>query len=296
MRRRTFLAGAGASLATAVSARVPAPFGGKRFRAEVAALGTAAQGRLGVAIIDTGSGMRFRMRASERFPMCSTFKATLAAAVLARVDAGEERLRRAVPVTSADLVAYSPFAETRVGHDATVGELCAAAVGLSDNAAANLLLSAIGGPAALTRFLRQMRDHITRLDRTEPSLNTAIPGDSRDTTTPAAMAWTLHRLTLGDALAPASRAQLIAWMTAATTGGKRLRAGLPPGWRVADKTGTGAQGTNNVIGLLWPRRGAAPLVVTSYLTGSSLPDADKDAIHAGLARAIAREVDAIYPT
>jgi beta-lactamase class A len=276
-------------LAFPAMARVPGPFGGTRFRAEVQAIEAASRGRLGVAVLDP-DGSRFAWRGGERFAMCSTFKALLAAAVLARVDAGTERLDRSVPVSKADLVAYAPFSETRVGGTATLAELCAAAVGISDNAAANLLLATVGGPAGLTRFLRRTGDPATRLDRTEPTLNTALPGDPRDTTTPLAMARTLQRLTQGRVLTPGSRAQLVAWMTAATTGGKRLRAGLTAGWRVADKTGTGANGTNNVVALLWPAGGTTPLVVASYLTGSTLPDAEKDAVHARLARAIASAV------
>ncbi len=289
MRRRTVLAGIGATLVAPAAAR-PLAFGGTRFRAEVAALEQDARGRLGLVILDTASNARFAWRGDERFPMCSTFKALLAGAVLARVDAGRERLDRALPVAKADLLAYAPFARTRAGGTATIAELCAAAVGLSDNTAANLLLATIGGPAGLTRFLRSHGDVLTRLDRTEPTLNTALPGDPRDTTTPLAMAKTLRRLTLGPLLTPNSRQQLIAWMTAATTGGKRLRAGLPDGWRVADKTGTGANGSNNVVALLWPPGRARPLVVASYLTGSALPDGGQDAIHARLATGIARNI------
>ena len=290
MDRRVFLAGAGAVVASAAAARVPAPLGGPALRQAVAQLETASRGRLGVAVVDAASGMSFGWRGGERFPMCSTFKAPLAAAVLAAADAGTLDLGRALPVRRSDLVAYAPFTQTRGGGSAPIAELCAAAVGVSDNAAANLLLGVIGGPPGLTRFLRRTGDRATRLDRTEPTLNTALPGDPRDTTTPLAIAHTLHRLALGRVLAPASRTRLVGWMESATTGGKRLRAGVPSGWRVADKTGTGANGTNNVIALLWPAGRAQPLVVASYLTGSPLPAAEQDAVHARLARAIAAAV------
>lgn len=284
MRRRLFLAGLGATIAAPATAR-PA-FGGTQLRAEVAALEKDARGRLGVAILDTGSGARFAWRADERFPVCSTFKALLAGAILARVDGGRERLARAVPVGTADIVANSPFSETRVGGTATVAELCAATVGQSDNAAANLLLPAVGGPVGLTAFLRTIGDPVTRLDRTEPSLNSATPGDPRDTTSPAAMLASVRRLTLGTELTPTSRARLIGWMTAATTGTRRLRAGLPPSWRVADKTGAGENGSDNIVALLWPGPTRAPLLVASYITESPLDLAATNAIHAQLARAI----------
>lgn len=286
MQRRTVLAGMAATLATPALARRPA-FGGAAFRATVAELERDARGRMGVALLDTGSGARFAWRADERFPMCSTFKALLVGAVLARVDAGADRLDRTMPVRAGDIVANSPVTATRAGATATLAELCAATVGQSDNAAANLLLPVVGGPAGLTRTLRAQGDAMTRLDRTEPSLNEAPPGDPRDTTTPAAILESIRRLTLGTTLAPGSRARLIGWMAAATTGTKRLRAGLPTGWRVADKTGAGEHGSDNVVALVWRPGAAAPLLVASYITDTPLELAGTNAIHARLARAIA---------
>ena len=243
-------------------------------------------GRIGMALVDRGSGRRFAYRGGELFPLCSTFKLLVAAAILARVDAGTERLDAAVAVSRADLLGNSPFSETRAGGTATVAELCAAAIGQSDNAAANLLLPRIGGPAGLTRFVRASGDPVTRLDRTEPTLNTATPGDRRDTTAPAAMLATAERLLFGRTLAPASRARLTDWMAASTTGAHRLRAGLPPAWAVADKTGAGAHGSDNEVALLTPP-GRPPLLVATYLTGSDRDLADTNAAHAAIGRAIA---------
>ncbi|KAA0687811.1 class A beta-lactamase [Azospirillum brasilense] len=288
--RRAFLAAAGGVTllaATGVRAEKPRKFGDKRLADAIAALETRSGGRLGVAVLDTGTGQRFGHRADERFPMCSTFKFLLAGAVLKRVDEGRERLDRRIPVTKADMVPYAPFAETRLdGPPPTVAELCEATMTLSDNVAANLLLPTVGDPAGLTAFLRTLGDQKTRLDRNEPSLNSAIPGDPRDTTTPAAMVHSMERLMLGDALTPASRDQLIAWMVANRTGDKRLRAGLPKGWRVGDKTGTGTRGTANDVGIVWPE-GRAPLLIASYLTETADAFKERDAIHAGVARAVA---------
>ena len=268
-------------------ARPPRSFGGARLRANVAALEKDARGRLGLAILDTASGARFAWRAGERFPMCSTFKTLLAGAVLARVDTGAERLDRIVPIRAADIVPNSPLSGSRVGGTATVAELCAATIGQSDNTAANLLLPAVGGPQGLTRFLRGLGDPLSRLDRTEPSLNAATPGDPRDTTTPAAMLASVRRLTLGSALRPESRVLLVRWMAAATTGTKRLSAGLPADWRIAYKTGAGENGSDNIVALLWPRRRREPLLVASYITATPLALAETNMIHARLARAIA---------
>lgn len=245
-------------------------------------------GRLGVCAVDTGSGRRLDHRSGERFPLCSTFKALLGGLVLARVDAGRESLDQRVAYTQADLVPHSPVTGTHVTEGAmTVGDLCAATIQESDNAAANLLLARLGGPAALTAYLRSLGDGTSRLDRTEPELNSARPGDLRDTTTPAAMAATLRTLLLGEALAPASRQRLEAWMRGAITGKAKLRAGLPADWLVGDKTGAGDFGTMNDVAILRPP-GRAPIVVTVYLTGSKASWDDREAVIAEVGRIVAR--------
>jgi beta-lactamase class A len=253
-----------------------------RWRAIEAKVG----GRLGVAVLDTVTGELAGQRLDERFPMCSTFKALAAALVLARVDAGEEKLDRRIVVARADLLEWAPVTSKRVGGAGmTVAELCEAAITVSDNTAANLLLASAGGPAGVTAFVRKLGDDVTRLDRTEPTLNEAVPGDPRDTSTPRAMARTLRRLMLGDALSDRGRAQLVQWMSANTTGGHRLRAGVPSDWRVADKTGTGRLGTTNDVGVLWPPR-RAPLVVVIYLTGTQASGDAREAALADVARSL----------
>ena len=243
-------------------------------------------GRLGVAVLDTATGELAGHRLDERFPMCSTFKFLAAALVLARVDAGQERLDRRVVVTRADLLKYAPVTSKHVGGAGmTVAELCEAAITVSDNTAANLLLASAGGPAGVTAFARRIGDDATRLDRTEPTLNEAIPGDPRDTSTPRAMAQTLRKVMLGDALSDAGRAQIVRWMAANTTGARRLRAGVPVDWRVADKTGTGDLGSTNDIGVLWPPR-RAPLVVVSYLTECKAPADAREGALANVARSV----------
>ena len=225
-------------------------------------------GRLGVAIMDMATGREYGHRADERFPLCSTFKFLAAACVLARVDEGKEHLDRRIPINNTDLVDYSPATGPNAGRDMSLAELCEAALTLSDNTAGNLLLASFGGPAGLTEFALSMGDDITRLDRTEPDLNEAAPGDPRDTTTPAAMIGNLRRLLLGDILSQASRDQLTAWMRANKTGDTRLRAGVPTGWKVADKTGSGRNGATNDIGALWPPNGP-PLLAAVYLVETS---------------------------
>ena len=173
--------------------------------------------------------------------------------------------------------------------EATSAELCEAAMTLSDNTAGNLLLASIGGPQGLTAFVRSLGDEVTRLDRIETELNEAAPDDLRDTTTPDAMAADLRALALGDVLSTKSRTQLVSWLAANTTGSKRLRAGLPAGWRVGDKTGTGEQGTANDVAVIWPLT-HPPVIVTVYLTGATSSADAQSATIADVARAVSQRL------
>lgn len=250
-----------------------------------AALEARCGGRLGVVAVDTGTGRTLAWRGRERFLMCSTFKLLLVAQVLHRVDAGEERLDRVVPYGRSDLIPWAPVCERHLAEGGlTVEALCEAAIEQSDNTAANLLLAASGGPRALTAYARSLGDRTTRLDRTEPALNRR--SGLRDTTTPEAMAATVRRVVLGTALSGASRERLGAWLLANATGGARIRAGVPAGWRVEDKTGTGERGATNDIGVLLPP-GRAPIVLVVYTYGSSRPRAEVEGALAGAARIVA---------
>ncbi|MBR8295310.1 PenA family class A beta-lactamase [Burkholderia cenocepacia] len=246
-----------------------------------------AGGRLGVCAIDTASGRVIEHRADERFPFCSTFKAMLSAAVLARSVERPGLLQQRVTYTKADLVSYSPVSEKHVGAGMTVAALCEAAIQYSDNSAANLLMKLIGGPSAVTAYARSIGDDAFRLDRWETELNTALPGDPRDTTTPAAMAASLRVLTLGDALPAAQRAQLVAWLRGNKVGDKRIRAGVPAGWAVGDKTGTGDYGTTNDAGVIWPTS-RAPIVLAVYYTQTRADARAKDDVIASVARIVAQ--------
>lgn len=222
-------------------------------------------GRLGVAVINTETGARFGYRSDELFALCSTFKFALAAAILQRMDAGDISLDRAIAVSKADIVPNSDETAKYVGRTMTVGEMCHATITQSDNAAANLLLKEYGGPEFVTAFLRGLGDSVTRLDRFEPHMNNAdvAAGDTRDTTSPAAMAATMQAIVLGDVLTPASRGIMTGWLKATVTGPDRLRKGLPSDWILGHKTGTGEDGPTNDIGVAWPpNRG--PVIVTVY--------------------------------
>lgn len=287
MQRREFLAVIGGAIGTAALARSPERSSGAHtaFATSVAALERDARGRLGVTVLDTGTGARFGWRQAERFAMCSTFKLPLAAMMLMEADAGRLRLDQGVSVPM-ELPPNSPFAATRRGGTATIAELCEATTTLSDNGAANLLLALIDEPRGFTSRLRRLGDSATRLDRIEPEMNDVGPGDPRDTTTPDAMAGLVRRLALGQALSGPARKQLVDWMIATQTGARRLRAGLPASWRAGDKTGTSGDGHVNDVAVIWPPN-RAPLVVTAYLAETSLPAREADAIHARLGALIA---------
>lgn len=270
--RRRFLIGGTLAIAATSCARASS-------RSPFAVVETDLGGRVGVMVRDTGNDEEMLYRADERFAMCSVFKWLLAAMVLSRVDRGEVLLEQEIRYDSTDLLDYAPVTRKHVDEGVmAVAELCRAAVTVSDNAAANLLLELVGGPAELTSFLRESGDTVTRLDRYEPALNTNLPGDERDTTTPRAMLETLETLLLGDALSAASRERLVGWLKDATTGRARLRAGLPDGWTVGDKTGTGENGAANDVAIAWPPQGK-PILIAAFLSGSGASYAGLNAAH-----------------
>lgn len=292
--RRTLIGGALAlGACTSIPDEAPSAFDDDLAAIE-ASLGG---GRLGVWVIDTGTGREFGHRGDERFAMCSTFKWVLAAAVLDSAARGGPSLDDTLLFREADLLGHAPATRARIADrpkiigdarlgEMTIEELCEAAVVVSDNTAANLLLEIQMGPAGLTNFLRRNRDGVTRLDRNEPSLNENLPGDPRDTTTPRAMAQTAAWLLAGETLPLPLREKLTGWMVASRTGLDRLRAGLPLEWRAGDKTGTGPNGAHNDVAIAWPP-GREPLVIASYISGGTADGAARAAAHAAVGRLVA---------
>jgi beta-lactamase class A len=219
--------------------------------------------------------------------MCSTFKLALAAAVLARVDAGSVKLDQPVSYTRADLLAHSAVTEAHVNEGALPLEtMLQAMIEDSDNTAANQLLGGIGGPGAYTDFLRGLGDGRTRLDRIELALNSNMRGDPRDTTTPSAMLADMNKLLFGTVLSGESRERLLSWMRQCRNGRDRLRAGLPAGWQAADKPGTGERGALNDLAVFWAPDGAS-ILVACYMDGSSRPVSELSDAHAGIGSLVA---------
>ncbi len=312
MNRPKFLLSLAATGATPPAALVDGPAPSKH-QPPFLAQERRCRGRLGVVAIDLRDMRRIVQRPRERFPLASTFKLPLVMAVLKRVDEGTERLDRLIRFTAGDILNYSPVvAQQPHGGALTVAQLCAAAIERSDNAAANLLLATIDGPSGVTAFMRRLGDPVTRLDRNEPALNEAVAGDVRDTTTPEAMANLLARLVRSRVLTDASKTRLYGWLRGATTGLMRIRAGVPAGWTVGDKTGT-TNSSGNDIAILWPSAGmplgardsaplgardsaplgardSAPLVLAVYFAEVRSADAERDAAIADVARTVVKSL------
>ena len=291
MHRRTVLGALGAALIP-VRAFASGPVPGV---ARLSALEDRSGGRLGVMVRDTATGRGFGWRQDERFAHCSTFKLSLAAMVLAQIDAGHAHGDDVLPYSVLDVLPASPVTEAAAGKQGLpIFTLAQAAVERSDNLAANLLLARFGGPAALTAFWRGLGDDVSRLDNNEPDLNRVAPGKVHDTTTPSAMAMTMSRLLTGSVLSGEARARLWGWMKSASTGLDRLRRGLPAGWQAGDKTGTMFGGLSaarvNDLALALPpvgdRHFRAPLAVTAYYEPAGNPDDIRPADEAVLAAAM----------
>jgi beta-lactamase class A len=256
------------------------------FAKSIAAIEAKTGSRIGVAALDTDSGKRLDHRSEERFPMCSTFKFLAVAAVLKRVDQGKENLDRFIRYDAKDILEYAPVTKAHLKEGGmTLGALCAAAIEQSDNTAGNLLLAAIGGPTGLTNSARSFGDDMTRLDRIEPELNSAIPGDERDTTTPAAMCSDMQRLLLSDVLSESSRHLLEDWLRRDETGTLMIRSGVPKTWSIGDKTGRGANGATNDVAII-RQPGRAPILIAIYSIGSTSSADDRAATVAEAARAV----------
>ncbi|UJW29248.1 class A beta-lactamase [Saccharothrix sp. AJ9571] len=248
---------------------------------EFTRLQTQYDARLGLYAVDTGSGESVAFRADERFAFASTFKALAAAAVLDSTT--PQQLDEVVRYSKDELLENSPITEDHVATGLTLRELCDAAVRYSDNTAGNLLLKHVGGPQGLDAALTAIGDEVTSADRWEPELNSAVPGDVRDTSTPRALAHDLRQFVLGDALAEDDRALLTDWLRRNTTGGTVIRAGVPADWVVGDKTGSGYYGGRNDIAVLWPPD-RAPIVM-AVMTSREEPRAKRaDALLADAAR------------
>lgn len=265
-----------------------------RTRARLVEIEKSVRGRVGV-FARQGTQTLLMHRERERFAMCSTFKAPLAGFVLDDIARGRLQADRLVSFEGLELVSYSPVleAQRKAGLSGlSVLGLCHAAVTISDNTAANLLLRLIGGPAGFTARAKKL-DHSTRLDRNEPELNENRAGDPRDTTTPSGMAKLLHTMLFGSGIDPEAAAQLRAMMIDCRTGSARLRAGLPKGPTVGDKTGTSGNGLFGDIAFV--RSDAKePIVIASYVDAPKATMAEGNQAHREIGELLATVASATH--
>ncbi|MBW8302776.1 MAG: class A beta-lactamase [Brevundimonas sp.] len=250
---------------------------------DLSALEAANGGRIGLAAHDWN---RVSWRAHERFNYCSTFKTFLATATLERVQRGEEQLDREILITAADMVSHAPVTEPAVGSTLTIEALCKGTVEVSDNPAANILIRELGGIDALRSWYRSIGDESTTVDRLEPMMNRK-DGD-KDTITPFQAVTNLIRVFGSGAIGPRLEEPMLArlrrWMVDSPTGASRIKAGVPVGWTVAHKTGTGGTGQTNDIGVIQPASGDPIHIAIYYDAPASLSSAPRDAVIAEATR------------
>ena len=242
-------------------------------------------GHIGIAVMHTSSQSLWDYRGHTRFPLMSTFKTLACAKLLADVDQKKQKMTTETMITRESLVTYSPVTESLTGQTITMEQACEATMSTSDNTAANLVLAGIGGPQQLTDFLRSTGDNITRLDRIEPELNDAHPGDNRDTTTPLAITKTLNQLILEDTLSDASRVKLQKWMMGNKVADNLLRSILPAQWSIADRSGAGDHGSRGITAIIWSSQ-QQPVIVSIYMTGTNASFEERNQIIVEIGKAV----------
>jgi len=245
--------------------------------------------RFGVSIYDVNDNELWNYNGDSRFPLMSTFKALACANLLADVEQGLQSFDTATVITASSLITWSPVTKNIIGEEMSLKQACAATMIMSDNTAANIVLTAINGPQGFTTFMRSIDDGVTRLDRIEPELNEALDGDKRDTTTPNAMVKSLHTLLFGEVLSQASKAQLKQWMIDNKVTGSLLRSVLPGDWSIADRSGSGGFGSRAITAVVWSAT-RSPLIIAIYLTQTEASYAQRNKAIAD----IGKEIFSVY--
>lgn len=241
--------------------------------------------RVGVAIYDTQSKALWSYKGDTRFPLMSTFKTLACAKLLADAESGVVDMNSTTIIDADSLITWSPVTKKQVGEKISLKQACTATMVMSDNTAANIVLTGINGPSALTAFMRAIGDDITRLDRIEPDLNEAIDGDLRDSSTPNAMVASLNTLLFGEVLSADSKLQLKEWMMDNNVSDDLLRAVLPEGWSIADRSGAGGFGSRGITAIVWSEHRSA-LIISIYLTQTSASFAQRNAAIASIGKTI----------
>jgi beta-lactamase class A len=256
----------------------------KSVQEQLAHLETLSGGRLGIASIDTGNNQRIQYRAHEHFPVGCTSKVIGVAAILKKSMTDNQLLQERIMYKENDLTNWTPITAKHLKDGMTVAELCASAISYSDNTAMNLLAKKLGGPTGINNFARSINDKHFKLDHCWPDEALSSPQSREDESTPAAMETSLRKLVLGNVLATSQREMLITWLKNNVTGNYRIRAGVPEGWVVGDKTGSGFHyGTTNDIAVIWPPH-CAPIVVTIFYSSNKKEASKREDILAAATR------------
>ena len=215
----------------------------------------------------------------------STFKTLACAKLLADVEKELQSFDTSAVITKNAIITWSPVTEKLIGENISLKQACSATMIMSDNTAANIVLTGINGPEALTKFMRSIGDKVTRLDRIEPDLNEALDGDKRDTTTPNAIVKSLHSLLFGDVLSEPSKIQLKQWMIDNKVTGSLLRSVLPENWSIADRSGAGGYGSRGITAVVWSKM-RSPIIISIYLTQTDASFALRDKAIADIGKEI----------
>ncbi|MCF6766562.1 class A beta-lactamase [Thiotrichales bacterium 19S3-7] len=225
-------------------------------------------GKIGITVIDTSNNATLRYHSNDRFPYCSTFKFIVVGAILKQSNHNPNLLTQRIYYTKNDIVnAYSPYTidNLKQGNSSMSVKALSKAAMYSDTTATNLLIKKLGGNDKVIEFAHSIGNTPFRLDRMEPHINTAIPGDQRDTSTPYAMAYSMQQIALGNVLNKMQKDYFQQWLRLNQTGDQRIRAAAPSNWIVGDKTGTGDYGTTNDVAVLWPPN-HKPIIISIYYT------------------------------
>lgn len=236
---------------------------------DIALLEQQIDGRIGISIWNTQSNKHWDFHGNERFPLVGTFKTLACATMLNKMDAGTLKRNATATIEQNNIVGWSPITDQLTGQNVRIEHACEAAMLMNDNTAANLVLKQIGGPRSVTLFLRTLGDNSTRLDRLEPKINEAPRGGKLDTTTPNAIVNTLEALINGDALSYESRVQLKIWMQDNEVSDSLMRSVLPSNWSIADRTGSGGNGTLGYNAVIW-KENHKPIYLSIYITDTEL--------------------------
>lgn len=245
--------------------------------------------KIGVSITNSATLQHASYRGSEQFPFNSTIKTFIVANFLQLVDSNQRSLNKQVDIKQSDLLEYAPVCKIffDANESMTFEQLCAAAITMSDNTAANLILVELGGLAVFNQFLQSIGLANTVAGHDEPLLNEAKYGDVVDTTQPVEYATGLQSLMTQTVLSTESKQRLLDWMRQNKVADGLFRRHLPANWQIADRTGAGSNGSRNIIAVVWNEKQVS-YFISLFIVETSASFSDRN-------EAIARIGEQLYP-